>query len=334
MATTASDEHRRADSESVARSTPGFTAVNGRPSASPPEKHKSHPEQTKEPSEGSTYRAIQPNNHQDRAPTPSSSRQPRPENQLEHRSSPAPPPMDRSYQTPHSQGPPDESRPQSVNGVARTSSVSQPSMNHVNGSPQKRKRSDSDEYNNADPSAYHNHSLPPPPPDQRMYPPDTNGRPREPEHRSPPQPYPRQGPPHPYGRPAYAPPHSSYPQPERHQLVRNEYDHNGDPHIAPAQQRQPYYQDPDDAHLAHQLSQTLHDGENGYEPPLPGREQFMTPEEEDHHYGEYPSNMSAAQREADRKRRKRVFSNRTKTGCMTCRRRKKKCDEQHPECTF
>lgn len=32
------------------------------------------------------------------------------------------------------------------------------------------------------------------------------------------------------------------------------------------------------------------------------------------------------------KKRKRNFSNRTKTGCMTCRRRKKKCDEQKPEC--
>ncbi|PLB34564.1 putative Zn(II)2Cys6 transcription factor [Aspergillus candidus] len=31
-------------------------------------------------------------------------------------------------------------------------------------------------------------------------------------------------------------------------------------------------------------------------------------------------------------KRKRVFSNRTKTGCMTCRKRKKKCDEQHPAC--
>lgn len=31
-------------------------------------------------------------------------------------------------------------------------------------------------------------------------------------------------------------------------------------------------------------------------------------------------------------KRKRVFSNRTKTGCLTCRRRKKKCDEQHPSC--
>lgn len=31
-------------------------------------------------------------------------------------------------------------------------------------------------------------------------------------------------------------------------------------------------------------------------------------------------------------KRKRVFSNRTKTGCLTCRRRKKKCDEAHPSC--
>ncbi|RPA81859.1 trimeric LpxA-like protein [Ascobolus immersus RN42] len=31
--------------------------------------------------------------------------------------------------------------------------------------------------------------------------------------------------------------------------------------------------------------------------------------------------------------RKRQFANRTKTGCITCRRRKKKCDEGKPECT-
>lgn len=30
--------------------------------------------------------------------------------------------------------------------------------------------------------------------------------------------------------------------------------------------------------------------------------------------------------------RKRGFTNRTKTGCLTCRRRKKKCDEQRPVC--
>ncbi|QDS76431.1 hypothetical protein FKW77_004314 [Venturia effusa] len=34
----------------------------------------------------------------------------------------------------------------------------------------------------------------------------------------------------------------------------------------------------------------------------------------------------------DPKKRKRAFTNRTKTGCQTCRRRKKKCDEAKPEC--
>ena len=33
-------------------------------------------------------------------------------------------------------------------------------------------------------------------------------------------------------------------------------------------------------------------------------------------------------------KRKRNFSNRTKTGCMTCRRRKKKCGEERPHCKF
>ena len=51
-------------------------------------------------------------------------------------------------------------------------------------------------------------------------------------------------------------------------------------------------------------------------------------------YGEYSTSRSGVQVDADRKRRKRVFSNRTKTGCMTCRKRKKKCDEQKPECEF
>jgi hypothetical protein len=45
---------------------------------------------------------------------------------------------------------------------------------------------------------------------------------------------------------------------------------------------------------------------------------------------------SEARRDAilqhDAKKRKRNFSNRTKTGCLTCRKRKKKCDEQKPEC--
>lgn len=46
-------------------------------------------------------------------------------------------------------------------------------------------------------------------------------------------------------------------------------------------------------------------------------------------YGYSNREMSA---QSDPKKRKRNFSNRTKTGCMTCRRRKKKCDESRPEC--
>ena len=48
-------------------------------------------------------------------------------------------------------------------------------------------------------------------------------------------------------------------------------------------------------------------------------------------YGHDRREMSA---QSDPKKRKRNFSNRTKTGCMTCRRRKKKCDETRPECEF
>jgi hypothetical protein len=48
------------------------------------------------------------------------------------------------------------------------------------------------------------------------------------------------------------------------------------------------------------------------------------------------SNMSEVDRAGvqhiDAKKRKRQFANRTKTGCGTCRRRKKKCDEAKPEC--
>ncbi|KAI1003220.1 hypothetical protein K3495_g4986 [Podosphaera aphanis] len=39
-----------------------------------------------------------------------------------------------------------------------------------------------------------------------------------------------------------------------------------------------------------------------------------------------------SQVQGEAKRRKRNFSNRTKTGCMTCRKRKKKCDETKPHC--
>jgi hypothetical protein len=68
------------------------------------------------------------------------------------------------------------------------------------------------------------------------------------------------------------------------------------------------------------------------EDPNDHRARFESDDDEPsrHQFGEY--SRSGVQVDQDRKRRKRVFSNRTKTGCMTCRKRKKKCDELHPEC--
>lgn len=48
--------------------------------------------------------------------------------------------------------------------------------------------------------------------------------------------------------------------------------------------------------------------------------------------GQYSSDRQGSMLQHDPKKRKRNFSNRTKTGCLTCRKRKKKCDESKPEC--
>ena len=63
-----------------------------------------------------------------------------------------------------------------------------------------------------------------------------------------------------------------------------------------------------------------------------------SPEADDRSISYYGGQYSSEQRQNamlqhDPKKRKRNFSNRTKTGCMTCRKRKKKCDETKPECT-
>lgn len=62
-----------------------------------------------------------------------------------------------------------------------------------------------------------------------------------------------------------------------------------------------------------------------------------SPDAEDQSVANFGSPYEGEQRQDsvlhhDPKKRKRNFSNRTKTGCFTCRRRKKKCDEQKPEC--
>ncbi|KAG5966972.1 hypothetical protein E4U58_002345 [Claviceps cyperi] len=63
-----------------------------------------------------------------------------------------------------------------------------------------------------------------------------------------------------------------------------------------------------------------------------------SPDAEDQSVANFGSPYEGEQRQDsvlhhDPKKRKRNFSNRTKTGCFTCRRRKKKCDEQKPEYT-
>ncbi|KPM36646.1 hypothetical protein AK830_g9908 [Neonectria ditissima] len=62
-----------------------------------------------------------------------------------------------------------------------------------------------------------------------------------------------------------------------------------------------------------------------------------SPEGDDNSINVYGGQYTPEQRrdgvlQHDAKKRKRNFSNRTKTGCLTCRKRKKKCDEQKPEC--
>lgn len=52
----------------------------------------------------------------------------------------------------------------------------------------------------------------------------------------------------------------------------------------------------------------------------------------DEHEQSQPPPSTTETESHGRQKKKRAFSNRTKTGCMTCRRRKKKCDEQHPQC--
>ena len=68
------------------------------------------------------------------------------------------------------------------------------------------------------------------------------------------------------------------------------------------------------------------DQQRDYDHTSPSNERSAGP------YSAYPNDQRELSAQSDPKKRKRNFSNRTKTGCMTCRRRKKKCDETRPEC--
>lgn len=91
--------------------------------------------------------------------------------------------------------------------------------------------------------------------------------------------------------------------------------------------------DASDAQLAEALQREAQGTDSGESRTWgPATRSVETPEESDQHsFPSYGQDRSQATVQVGPKR-KRVFSNRTKTGCMTCRRRKKKCDEQHPAC--
>jgi len=98
----------------------------------------------------------------------------------------------------------------------------------------------------------------------------------------------------------------------------------GQTHWQNRQYQQPTYNMPDEqlGEVLQRASQNMDDRHH----------EFASPGDDDHPYTPYDTEKKDLSGQTDPKKRKRNFSNRTKTGCMTCRRRKKKCDETRPEC--
>ncbi|KAK7746474.1 hypothetical protein SLS53_002433 [Cytospora paraplurivora] len=90
---------------------------------------------------------------------------------------------------------------------------------------------------------------------------------------------------------------------------------------------QPASAAPDSAHTDEQLGDALRRATEEYQSSPDGDDRSIG-------YGSYtPEQRRDGVIQSDAKKRKRNFSNRTKTGCLTCRKRKKKCDEAKPECS-
>lgn len=84
--------------------------------------------------------------------------------------------------------------------------------------------------------------------------------------------------------------------------------------------------DPTEVRLAEALQQATHDSS---QPPPREWAAAHRPAVNGEERRQYSQDQSA---QTSSGKRKRMFSNRTKTGCLTCRKRKKKCDETHPTC--
>ena len=324
------DDEGRKEQETDGSATPatGFTAVNGKASPPAQAKSKNDQEPKKSPPEAPSHRQLLPNNHDSAS---SSQRDVRPiSTGHERRISPAPPsnPESRPTTNGHSQY-----------GDGYSNGPSQPAPHAMMSPPvPKRKRSMSQDRG----PIYPGNGPPPSPGGHRMSIDNGSSRERDPyghrhgytpphEHYPPHEGYPPQHsyppPPQDHNGPS---PHDIYPRSDRHQMTRNDYDHPVDPTMVPGGPR-PYYPDAHDAHLADALQRE----NRGYDGVPPNRNSYHSPEDDDDQngqYDEYGAGRDSQSMDADRRKRKRVFSNRTKTGCMTCRRRKKKCDEMHPEC--
>ncbi|KAG8528083.1 uncharacterized protein KY384_006999 [Bacidia gigantensis] len=346
----------------MAESRPSFTAVNGAPTAAPapkplPVDHQAT-DAAKEPAQNVITEPAPVATEV--APTPNGDTRGEP-SQAERRVSPAPPlpsaptPTLALASSSQQSNPPaatDQHHSPSTQHIERPDAPRiLPPVNHVEGphvqpspavlmSPQKRKRSLSRERENPPGPLQKQGGLPQSPARPEM----PNGVENGPssESYSPRQQYPPpqnyyqqpqtdaypQNPQHSYPPPPEQPENSTEAYPRANGVARHDYEPPLDPSIA-SQQERPYYSE---SHLAEALQRENHNYD-----AMPERESFSQAEDEDDNppepqYTTYGGSREAGTADMDRKRRKRVFSNRTKTGCMTCRRRKKKCDEQHPEC--
>jgi white-opaque regulator 2 len=90
-----------------------------------------------------------------------------------------------------------------------------------------------------------------------------------------------------------------------------------------------HHMDTSDAQLAEALQRETHAQNSHRGWGIGGRPEDDDPADQ---YGAYGADRTSQGAVQAGPKRKRVFSNRTKTGCMTCRKRKKKCDEGHPYC--
>jgi hypothetical protein len=115
---------------------------------------------------------------------------------------------------------------------------------------------------------------------------------------------------------------------DSHNIRDNEISWPADRHAPPGYPTNGHAIDASDAHLAEALQRETQAQNPQRTWGIGGRPD----DDQADQYGAYGTDRTSQGAVQSAPKRKRVFSNRTKTGCMTCRKRKKKCDEGHPYC--